>query len=100
LGAGDVKLMAMSGAFLGTPQVLLAVLFSMAAGGAVAFAYALHRRAAGQVLANVRDTLIANAFAMSAGQQPTPLAAPSIGKFPYAIAICLGTLAWVATTWL
>jgi prepilin peptidase CpaA len=96
LGAGDVKLMAMAGAFIGAPQVLYAVLFSLVAGGLVAFGYAIWQRATGRMLANVRETVLSTAFALAAGQRPQFAAMPSIGKVPYGIGICAGTLSWLA----
>jgi prepilin peptidase CpaA len=96
MGAGDVKLMAMVGAFVGAPHVLLPVLFSFIAGGVVALGFAAWRRATGRMLLNVQQAVLVNAFAIAAGQRPDFTATPSIGKFPYGIAICAGTLAWIA----
>jgi prepilin peptidase CpaA len=96
MGAGDVKLMAMAGAFLGAPQVLMAALLSFIAGGVFAIGFAVWRRATGQMLANVRDAVFMNAIAVAAGQRLDFASTPSIGKFPYGIAICLGTLASLA----
>ncbi|REM34762.1 prepilin peptidase, partial [Mycobacterium tuberculosis] len=55
MGAGDVKLMAMAGAFIGPEQTLMAVLFTFIAGGVAAMAFAIHRRRVGHMLANVKD---------------------------------------------
>lgn len=96
LGAGDVKLMAMAGAFLGMPEVLPAILFSFIAGGAVAAGFALRQRAVARMLENVRHAVLANVMAVAAGHAPSASMPASVGRFPYAIGICLGTLAWVA----
>jgi len=96
MGAGDVKLMAMVGAFLGAPEVLMAVLLSFIAGGVVALGFAVWRRATGQMLVNVRDAVFMNAMAIAAGQRLDFASTPSIGKFPYGVAITAGTLACIA----
>src|SRR5205085_10629521 len=57
MGAGDVKLMAMVGAFLGLHGTLYAILFSVIAGGIAALGYALHRQVLGRMLANTGDVL-------------------------------------------
>jgi prepilin peptidase CpaA len=97
MGAGDVKLMAMVGAFLGFPQVLGAVLAAFIAGGAVAVLFALQRRALRRVLANVGAITQTMAFAALAGFRPVAGGAPraSVGKMPYGVSICAGTLAWL-----
>jgi prepilin peptidase CpaA len=88
MGAGDVKLMAAVGTFLGATGVLHAVLFTFIAGGIAALAWiAWHRGAGTRVLGNVRALL----FAAAAGQPAFALAGS--GRMPYAFAICAGTLA-------
>jgi prepilin peptidase CpaA len=100
MGAGDVKLMAMVGAFLGVGGVLHAVLFTFIAGGVAALAFALWHRAFGRMAGNIRDIVQWTAFAAVAGLRPTASAptAASIGKLPYGISICAGTIASIAAT--
>lgn len=97
MGAGDVKLMAMVGAFLGFPQVLPAILAAFIAGGAAAIVFALQRRALRRTLANVGAIAQSMTFAALAGLRPVAdgTARPSIGKMPYGVSICVGTLAWL-----
>lgn len=95
MGAGDVKLMAMVGAFVGLPGVLYAVLFSLVAGGIAAVVFSLYRRVFRRMTANVADIVQAMAFVAIAGGGPrgnTPAQA-SIGKLPYGVSICVGTIA-------
>ena len=95
LGAGDVKLMAMVGAFVGVPQILGALVFSLIAGGVAAAGFALSRRKGLQMLRNVQVTVVASVFTLAAGHAPSLAAMPSIGKLPYAIGICTGCIAWI-----
>ncbi len=95
LGAGDVKLMAMVGAFVGVPEIFGALLFSLIAGGVAAACFAIGRRKSLQMLRNVQETVVTSVVAMSAGHAPSLAAMPSIGKLPYAIGICAGCTAWI-----
>ena len=96
MGAGDVKLMAMVGAFLGLPAILVAILLTFIAGGVVAVMFALARRSAGRMAGNVVEITRGMAFGLMSGVRPLPLAAgPSIGKLPYGISIAIGTTAYV-----
>jgi prepilin peptidase CpaA len=90
LGAGDVKLMAAAGAFLGPVEVLYAALFTFIAGGIAALVFVAWRRSFGPLAANLRSIVFA-------GFTHAPLSGvSSVGRMPYAIAICAGTLAWLA----
>jgi prepilin peptidase CpaA len=63
MGAGDVKLMAAVGAFIGPVDAAIALLFTFIAGGVFALAWLMRKRGA---------------------------------RFPYAPAVCAGTLACLA----
>jgi prepilin peptidase CpaA len=93
LGAGDVKLVGMIGAFLGTAGIPGVILSSMAAGGVLALAMAAGKRMLPQLLANLRLMLVQRHIRQMSGAgvgaMPPP---PSVGKMPYALAICAGTL--------
>jgi prepilin peptidase CpaA len=92
MGAGDVKLMAMVGAFLGPLSTVAAVFMSFLAGGLLALAVALWKRALPGVIQNTR--LMLNHVAVSAvsGGAADLRAAPTTTiKLPYAIAIAAGT---------
>lgn len=97
MGAGDVKLMAMVGAFLGLPAILLAILFTFVAGGIVAVTFALSQKSARRLAGNVGEITRNVAFGLMSGVRPAlPLAAtPSVGKLPYGISIAIGTTAYV-----
>ena len=92
LGAGDVKLMAMVGAFLGPRPAVFAVLCSLLAGGVLALAVALCQGTLRQALANARQLLLQGWLRAAAGEVPR-VGAPSVagGNLPYAIAIAAGT---------
>ncbi|MDO9280916.1 MAG: A24 family peptidase [Methylotenera sp.] len=97
MGAGDVKLMSMVGAFLGASDVLGAVLATFIAGGVMALAVVLWSRQLRQMLLNVRLILLGGFVKMSAGQAPLMNDLPvSVGKLPYAVAITVGTLGYLA----
>lgn len=98
LGAGDVKLMAMAGAFLGAQSTLYALLFVMACGGIAALAFAAARGNLGRVVGNAWNIVRWLTFATFAGQSPSAAGQPiaSAGKLPYGVCICIGTLASVA----
>lgn len=92
MGAGDVKLMAMSGAFLGPHQILGAVLLTLIAGGVLALTVALASGQLGQVLSNLRQLLL-HALVRAGTGGTARLDAPPVptGKLAYAIAIAAGT---------
>ncbi|QNK65789.1 prepilin peptidase [Variovorax sp. PAMC26660] len=94
MGAGDVKLMAMAGAFIGPQQTLVAVLFTFIAGGMAALAFAIHRRRLSHMLANVKTAAQGMAISSMAGIRPTGHVhmAQSVGKLPYGICIAAGTV--------
>jgi len=93
LGAGDVKLMAMVGAFVGPQQVLAATLLTLLAGGLLALAVAACTGMLRQVLGNGYRMLL-HSMARGLGGGDVRLDAPcaASGKLPYAIAIASGTL--------
>ena len=97
LGAGDVKLMAMVGAFLGPRATVFAVLCSLLAGGVLALAVAVYQGTLRQALANARQLLLQGWLRAAAGEVPQ-LDAPAApgGNLPYAIAIAVGTAIWLA----
>lgn len=97
MGAGDAKLMAMVGAFIGPQGVLGALLAAFLAGGVMALALALRAGALGRLLQNLRLMLIEGMVKVSAGQAPVMDGPPvSVGKLPYSVAIAAGTLGYLA----
>lgn len=97
MGAGDVKLMAMTGAFLGPQQTLMAVLFTFIAGGVAALAFAIHRRRLAHMLGNVKATAQGMVISTIAGMRPDGRlqASQSVGKLPYGVCIAVGTVVQV-----
>jgi prepilin peptidase CpaA len=100
MGAGDVKLMAMVGAFVGLQQIVPAVICVFLAGGVLALGVAAWRRSLRQLTLNVAGIVQWLAFAAFAGFRPDPAAGAnrSVGTLPYGLSICAGTLAWLVAT--
>jgi len=93
LGAGDVKLMAMVGSFLGPQAVLGAVLSSLVAGGVLALLWALVQGSLPRVLHNIKLLLVGSALRLVGGGSARLDAPPTpTGKLPYALAIAAGTV--------
>lgn len=109
MGAGDVKLMAMVGAFLGTWSTVGAVLSTLIAGGVLALALALWGRRLGRMFHNVamicRGAMLTLSTTGTGGMVTTD--GPSAGRMPYGVAIAVGTsgylvfsqLGLIGTTW-
>lgn len=93
MGAGDVKLMMMVGAFLGPLQTVGVVVLTFAAGGVLALFMALWQRSFAQLALNLRFILTTSAVRAAAGESPRfePLQ-QTAGRMPYAVAIAAGTL--------
>ena len=97
MGAGDVKLMAMVGAFLGPWSTVGAVLSTLIAGGVLTLALALSGGRLGRMLHNVAMICRGTVFTLSttgAGGTVTT-DGPSAGRMPYGIAIAVGTIAYL-----
>lgn len=97
MGAGDVKLMAMVGAFVGPQAVFGCMLFSLLAGGVLALGVAAFHGSLRQITSNSYHLLLNSLMRGLAGQRPEVEApnAPS-GKLPYAIAIAAGTMIYLS----
>lgn len=95
-GAGDVKLMAMVGAFVGPLGALACALLTFAAGGILAISVLIWRRRLRRALCNVYHLTMTNVFSASAGCMDFTISgADSTGKLPYAVAIAAGTLTYL-----
>lgn len=95
-GAGDVKLLAMVGAFLGPLDTLGALLGTFVAGGVMAVLYALRARAVGRLARNLGAMLRGVLASVSLGMRPVvEVPAESLGRMPYGIAIAVGTIAYL-----
>lgn len=96
MGAGDVKLMGMVGAFLGTTSVLGVVLATFIAGGVMAIVLVMWSKQLKPMLQNLKLILYGSAIKMSIGEAPLMNDLPvSVGKLPYAVAITIGTFAYL-----
>jgi prepilin peptidase CpaA len=96
MGAGDVKLVAMVGAFLGPVDIWPALFFTLIAGGVLVVAVALHRGVLTRVLENLKLILFDLFFALSMRSNPRPgqsrQAFISAAPLPYAVAIAAGSI--------
>lgn len=97
MGAGDVKLMAMTGAFLGLQGTVFALLFTFVMAGLAAFAYAAWHGVTKRMLGNTRQVLNELALAGIGGTRPALALQPgqSVGKLAYGVSIAGGTIASV-----
>lgn len=96
MGAGDVKLMGMVGAFLGPTDVLGATFAIFITGGLMALALVLWSKQFYQTLQNIKVVLMEGLFKIINGQLPLlDDLSVSVGKLPYAVAISVGTLSYL-----
>ena len=97
MGAGDVKLMAAVGAFLGPLPVIGAVLLTFAAGGVLSLIVALWSKSMSRVLNNLRLMGMVAFTGRAAGVALRDV--ETTGRLPYALAIAVGTglQLWLAT---
>jgi len=101
MSAGDVKAMAAVGAFLGFEGTALAAALTLVVGGLIAIVLLVaHRESA--AFAALKHRLFALAATLPAGLrislQPSAAAVGADRRYPYGIAIAVGTL--VALVWL
>ncbi len=97
MGAGDVKLMAMVGAFLGMTHTLYALLFVFVSGGLAALAFSLWHQSLLRLAGNIKQSLTSLLPSTKAGVrlQVSGVGHESVGKFPYAVSITFGTTAFL-----
>jgi prepilin peptidase CpaA len=92
MGAGDVKLVAAVGCFVGPGSAIEIVLAAAIAGGIFAIIYALWLGRLRTVLVNVRDLIMFHA-AVGAEEHPTlNLSNPQAIRLPYGVPIAAGVL--------
>jgi prepilin peptidase CpaA len=99
MGAGDVKLMAALGAFVGPHDVVGVLLATAIFGGVLGIAYAVYRRRIGTTLRNVGSVLRFHAWAGLQAHPELNLDNPSALRMPYGLAIALGTLYTFLAMW-
>ncbi|MGW8393338.1 A24 family peptidase [Pseudoduganella sp. HUAS MS19] len=99
LGAGDVKLMAMLGTFLGPLDVLGAGLSSVLAGGVLALLVSLCQGSLRKVGDNVKVMVLGSVLrGMSGGSARIDAPVTATGQLPYAVAIACGTVCYLLLT--
>jgi prepilin peptidase CpaA len=91
MGAGDVKLLAAVGAFVGFPGALWVITAAFVAGGALSVAWAMRYRAVRAMMGNLRAGLLQ----VAAGSRTRPGGLPVSGvRVPYSLAIVIGALGY------
>ena len=100
VGAGDVKLMAMTGAFLGWHDTLFAMLFSLVAAGVAAMVFATVRGVVPRMLENTRQVLFNLTVSAIGGHRPAVHIEPgkSIGKLAYGASTAVGTIGYMVAS--
>lgn len=91
LGAGDVKLLAMIGAFVGPGAVIGIAACTLLAGGVLALVVSMYLGSLKRMLGNSMHLVTHSVFGALNGQSAA-IEAPAVpsGKLPYAIAIAAG----------
>jgi prepilin peptidase CpaA len=98
MGAGDIKLMAMIGAFVGPSSMLILTLYVLLAGGVLAVSVALVKGRFSNVLDNLKIMFMLRLTGSSlASLTTTDTRFHSAGKLPYGVAIAAGTFVYLAT---
>jgi prepilin peptidase CpaA len=97
MGAGDVKLLGMVGAFLGGADTFAATLVIFAVGGVLGLVAVARRRAFGQLGANLKQMTFGGLVNTMTSAGPV-IDAPnrSVGVQPYGVAIAAGTVLYLA----
>ena len=93
MGAGDVKLLAMVGAFVGAGDILAVAIATLLTGGVLALVAAAWQRSLRRLLNNTYQTMLHAGLTGLANGIAAPAAAS--GRLPYAVAIASGTVACV-----
>jgi prepilin peptidase CpaA len=93
LGAGDVKLLAAVGSFVGYPDIVSVALLTSLSGAALAVAWALRHGELRVSAARIKAAIVVTAVQLRHGEAPQLQAmATSTHRLPYALAIAAGTL--------
>lgn len=98
MGAGDIKLMATIGAFVGPSSMLIITIYVLLAGGILALSVALLRGRFSKLIDNLKFMLFLR-LAGTSTMSPitTENLHQSAGKLPYGVAIAAGTLFFLVT---
>jgi prepilin peptidase CpaA len=97
MGAGDVKLLGMVGAFLGGSDTFVATLVIFAVGGVLGLVAVARRRAFAQLGANLKQMTFGGLVnTMTSAGPAIDAPARSVGVQPYGVAIAAGTVLYIA----
>ena len=95
LGAGDVKLVAVIGSFVGPKAILWVVLYTLICGGVLSILWFAVRGKLGVLWGSLRDFFAGIKYAPSLfATKVDHIAKNSVARLPYAFAIVGGTSAW------
>jgi prepilin peptidase CpaA len=94
MGAGDVKLLAMVGAFVGPNDIWQTALASLFVGGALAVIYVFFKGTVRRLMQNLSTLFRQSVISTMVGSMPSLRvdASQTAGRLPYAVAIALGTI--------
>ena len=97
MGAGDVKLLAMCGAFLGPNEIWRVALAVLLTGGLLGVVFILANGSALRVVQNFSNLFRVALFDTLGGSAPSLRISTlaSAGRLPYGVAIALGTAAYL-----
>lgn len=97
MGAGDVKLMAMVGSFLGFESTFYALICTFIVGGIASIGFAATHRVLRRMFTNIRDIARLAAMSLVSGLRPDLQvnATQSVGRLPYGVSIAVGTSGFV-----
>jgi prepilin peptidase CpaA len=99
MAAGDVKLMATVGAFVGPAGAFEIAVLTWCAGGLMGLAIVLAKGRLRAALGNAADLLRPWLLRLAALPAPAaPMRQPSVGSMPYGVAIAAGTLLVLAAS--
>ena len=99
MGAGDVKLLAMVGAFLGPAETFYAALATMIVGGVMAIVFVLAKGTALRMVRNMTSIVQVGLLSVAGGMKPDLQVEPQVsaGRLPYGVAIAGGTIGYLVT---
>jgi prepilin peptidase CpaA len=92
MGMGDVKLCAAIGAWIGPSQLLIALVITGIAGGAMALCWAAFGGFMGELFRGASDLLFVRRDGGMCPDVESIVTKPAVRKMPYAPAIAIGTL--------
>ena len=99
MGAGDVKLLAMVGAFLGPADTFRVALATMIVGGVMAIFFVMINGTSGLMARNLRSLFQVGFLDVLGGRSPKLQVSPSVsaGRLPYGVAISAGTMGYLVS---